>query len=110
MSESFNEISVDDLESLIQSGVRLIDVREPDEYASGHVPGARSVPLGEVPDRVADCIGDGGPTYLVCRAGGRSASACEHLASLGHQVVNVAGGTMAWIMSGREVVEGNSPT
>lgn len=110
MSESFSEISVDDLEPLLRAGARLIDVREPDEYAAGHVPGARLVPLGEVPARVADCVGEGGPTYLVCRSGARSASACEHLASLGHQVINVAGGTMAWIMSGREVVEGNSPT
>jgi len=110
MSESFSEISVDELEPLLQAGARLVDVREPDEYASGHVPGARLVPLGEVPERISDCVGDGGPTYLVCRSGARSAHACEHLASLGHTVINIAGGTMAWIMSGRDVVEGNSPT
>lgn len=110
MSESFGEISVDDLEPLLRAGARLIDVREADEYAAGHVPGARLVPLGDVPMRVSECIGDDGSTYLVCRSGARSASACEHLAALGHTVVNVAGGTMAWIMSGREVVEGNSPT
>lgn len=110
MSDPISEISVDELEPLLQAGVRLVDVREPHEYASGHVPGARSVPLGEVPLRVADCVGDGGTTYLVCHSGARSTSACEHLKSLGHVVVNVTGGTMAWIISGREVVEGNSPT
>jgi rhodanese-related sulfurtransferase len=110
MSQSFSEISVDELEPIMQSGARLIDVREPDEYAAGHVPGARLVPLGEVADRVADCVGDGGTTYVICRSGARSGAACEHLASLGHQVINIAGGTMAWIISGRDVVEGNSPT
>jgi rhodanese-related sulfurtransferase len=110
MSGSFDEISVDDLSQRLQAGARLIDVREPDEYVSGHVPGARHVPLGEVPGRVAECVEGGGTTYLICRSGGRSANACQILADLGHDVVNVSGGTMAWIMSGREVVEGNSPT
>lgn len=110
MSEALREISVDDLESLIAGGARVIDVREPDEYAAGHVPGARLVPLGEVPTRVAECVEGGGTTYLICRSGARSANACQHLAGLGHDVVNVAGGTMAWIMSGRSVVEGDSPT
>lgn len=110
MSEDPREISVDELEPLIAGGARVIDVREPDEYAAGHVPGARLVPLGEVPARVADCVDGGGTTYLICRSGARSANACQHLASLGHDVVNVTGGTMAWIMSGRSVVEGDSPT
>ncbi|MGA0878495.1 MAG: rhodanese-like domain-containing protein [Ilumatobacteraceae bacterium] len=110
MSEPFREITVDELESLVAGGARLVDVREPDEYAAGHVPGARLVPLGEVPARVADCVEGGGTTYLICRSGGRSATACQHLAGLGLDVVNVAGGTMAWIMSGRPVVEGDSPT
>lgn len=110
MSASFPEITVDELEPLLQAGARLIDVREPDEYGSGHVPGAHLVPLAEVPSRVEDCVDRAGTTYVICRSGGRSASACEHLAALGHSVVNVAGGTMAWIMSGRPIVEGNSPT
>lgn len=110
MSDALREISVDELESFVASGARVIDVREPDEYAAGHVPGARLVPLGDVPSRVAECVGDGGTTYFICRSGARSASACQHLANLGHDVVNVAGGTMAWIMSGRPVVEGDAPT
>lgn len=109
MSESFREITVDDLEALLQGGARLIDVREPDEYTSGHVPGARSIPLGEVAARVEECVQGGETTYFICRTGGRSGNACGLLAGLGHDVVNVAGGTMAWIMSGRPVVEGNSP-
>ena len=103
------EINVEDLESVLATGVRLVDVREPDEYSSGHVPGALSIPLGQVPDRIDECCSRGEITYLICRSGARSANAGEFLSDRGHDVVNVIGGTMAWIASGREVVEGESP-
>lgn len=103
------EITVDDLESLLATGVQLVDVREPDEYESGHVPGAISVPLGEVAERVDECVVAGQVTYMICRSGGRSANACALLADRGYEAVNVAGGTMAWMTSGRGVIEGNSP-
>lgn len=103
------EINVEDLESVLVTGVRLVDVREPDEYSSGHVPGALSIPLGQVPDRIDECCSRGEITYLICRSGARSANAGEFLSDRGHDVVNVIGGTMAWIASGREVVEGESP-
>lgn len=103
------EISIDDLESIVSSGGKLVDVREPDEYRSGHVPGAVSIPLGQVPDRIADCCTPGHTTYMICRSGARSGNACDFLSDRGHDVVNVVGGTLAWIMSGREIVEGDSP-
>jgi rhodanese-related sulfurtransferase len=61
-----------------------------------------------VPDNV-DAFRRGSPTYVVCKSGGRSMRACEFLAEQGLDVVNVAGGTMAWIASGRDVVEGDRP-
>src|SRR3712207_134218 len=100
---SVREIDVDELEKVVESGARLIDVREVDEYESGHVPGAVLVPLGTVPDRVDAFAGDG-PSYIICKSGGRSMRAAEFLAERGHEVVNVAGGTMAWVQSGRPVV------
>ena len=103
------EISVEDLSSVLAAGARLIDVREPDEYSSGHVPGAISIPLGQVPDRIDECCIPGQITYMICRSGARSGNACEFLADRGHDVVNVTGGTMAWMTSGRDVVEGDSP-
>jgi thioredoxin 1 len=103
------EISVENLESALAAGARLVDVREPDEYMSGHVPGALSVPLGQVPDRIDECCSPGETTYLICRSGARSSNAGEFLSDRGHDVVNVVGGTMAWIASGREVAEGDSP-
>ena len=42
-------------------------------------------------------------TYVICRSGGRSLRACEFVADRGVEVVNVAGGTLAWQLSGRTV-------
>ena len=103
------EIEIDQLEVALARGERLIDVREPGEYSEGHVPGALSIPLGQVPDRVDECVEAGRTTYVICRSGARSANACEFLSDRGHDVVNVIGGTMAWVASGRDTVEGNSP-
>lgn len=83
-------------------GVTVIDVREPDEYDAGHVPRAVPIPLGEVPERAAEVPG-GQTVYVVCAKGGRSARAAEHLASLGRDVINVAGGTEAWVAAGHPV-------
>lgn len=94
------EISVDDLHAL-GPDVRVVDVREDDEWAAGHVPHATHVPLGTVPDRV-DAF-DGDPTYVICRSGARSLQACEFLAERGRSVVNVAGGTMGWVTAGYDV-------
>lgn len=94
------EISIEDLDERLRAGARLVDVREPDEYAGGHVPGAISVPLGTVPDRIDAFEGDG-PTYVICQAGGRSMRACEYLAEHGVEAINIGGGTRAWEASGR---------
>jgi rhodanese-related sulfurtransferase len=101
------QISVDQLTAVLSDGEAVIvDVREPDEYVLGHVPGAVLVPLGTVQDRVEAFSGS--PTYVICRSGARSQRACEFLLTQGREVVNVAGGTMAWIDAGFEVETGNS--
>lgn len=99
------EIDIDTLADRLAGGSLLIDVREPAEYAAARVPGAVLIPLGEVPDRVEE-FRSGGPTYVICRSGGRSMKACEFLEAQGLDVVNVAGGTLAWIDSGRPYDEG----
>ena len=47
---SIREISAGELSTILERGGVVIDVREPDEYREGHVPGAKSVPLGQVPE------------------------------------------------------------
>ena len=102
---SIIEISVAELETALSAGARLIDVRETDEYQAGHVAGAVHVALGSVPDRVHAFQGDGA-TYVICKVGGRSLRACEFLAQHGVEVVNGAGGMVAWLAGGRPIVSG----
>jgi rhodanese-related sulfurtransferase len=100
------EIDVHELAERLRAGGRLIDVREPDEYERGHVPGAISVPLATVPDQL-DLFRGSSPTYIICQGGGRSRRACEFVEAHGIEAVNVEGGTGAWIASGRETVSGD---
>jgi rhodanese-related sulfurtransferase len=101
------EIDVSELEGLQRSGATIIDVRQPDEYDEAHVPGVTLIPLGDVPDRVAELPTDQ-TLYLICRSGARSQRAGEFLAGQGFDVVNVAGGTLAWIEAGLPVDVGGA--
>lgn len=102
------EITVDELEAALAGGARLIDVREADEFERFRVPGAVHVPLSAVPQQVEEFVGDG-PTYVICLGGGRSMRACEFVAEASEQhVVNVAGGSRAWVESGRPIETGLS--
>ena len=105
---SVSEVTIEELESALQSGARLIDVREPDEYEAGHVPGAILVPLGTVPDSL-DRFSSDATTYVICKSGARSYRACEFVIDHGLDAVNVEGGTLAWIISGRGTVAGDQP-
>lgn len=95
------EISVQELAAL-GTAVRVVDVREPDEWESGHIGHAVHVPLGTVPDNL-DAF-DGTPAYVVCLGGVRSLKACEVAAAHGDSVVNVTGGMRAWLEAGFDVV------
>lgn len=102
------EIDVAALAELRSQGAPLIDVREPDEYEDGHVPGAQLIPLTTVPDRI-DEVPAGGTLYVICAKGGRSLRAAEFYRSQGLEAVNVAGGTTAWIEAGQPVNTGMEP-
>ena len=102
------EIDVDELARRRADGALVIDVRQPDEYDEGHVPGARLIPLGEVGQRLDEVPVDG-EVLVICRSGGRSLKAAEVMATAGRQPVNVAGGTLAWIDAGHPVAHGSEP-
>ena len=104
------EIDVADLARLRAGGeVTLIDVREPDEYEGAHVPGARHIQLGTVPERIHEVPLDGGPVYVICARGGRSMTAATYYRAQGIEAVNVAGGTLAWIDAGQPTNAGMKP-
>ena len=102
------QIDVTDLAKAHASGATVLDVRNPDEYEAGHVPGAVLIPLPELVARV-DEVPTGEPLYVICAVGGRSQRACEHLVGTGRDVANIAGGTKAWIEAGFDVTGGSQP-
>jgi rhodanese-related sulfurtransferase len=93
------EVSVQDL----PADAVILDVREDDEWAAGHVEGATHVPLGEVPQRLGE-LPDADPLYIICRSGNRSGRAVAWLGQQGVESVNVAGGMRAWAAAGRPMV------
>jgi rhodanese-related sulfurtransferase len=89
--------------------VELIDVRTPVEFREVHVSFARNVPLDQL-DAARVAAGrssTAGPLYVICQSGGRGKMACETIRAAGYaNVVNVEGGTQAWVQAALPVVRG----
>lgn len=75
-----------------QQGARIVDVREADEFARGHIPGAVNVPLSTL-ESIVDALPDQSETlYVYCLSGARSSRACAALKSMGYtDVANIGG-------------------
>lgn len=72
---------------LVAAGVRVVDVRTPEEYAEGHVPGALNIPFDELALRHGEIGPPATPVLLYCRSGRRSAIAADTLAAQGFSAV-----------------------
>lgn len=83
----------------------VLDVREADEFARGHVPNARGIPLGQVASRLGEIEKfKDKPVIVLCQHGNRSASACGTLRKNGFgKVFNLSGGLNAWEQAGQPV-------
>lgn len=87
--------------------IDLIDVRTPMEYQEVHVTFARNVPLDQIDPQALMKNRDGKPLYVICRSGSRGLKACEKIQAAGYtNVVNVEGGTLAWVDCNLPVVRG----
>lgn len=81
----------------------VVDVRSPDEFSGGHVPGAKLMPLERIHEMSGE-LAKAEPIYLICRSGMRSQMAAKILAGHGFDhLINVDGGTVAWIHAGYPV-------
>jgi hydroxyacylglutathione hydrolase len=101
------QITVDQLRDLIatKADFRILDVRRPPEYTGGHVPGAIAEPLSNLKERVSVlALEPSKLTAVICASGYRSSAATSILQQHGFaQLVNVTGGTNAWINAGYAV-------
>jgi rhodanese-related sulfurtransferase len=91
----------------IPSAALVLDVREDDEWAAGHIDGAHHVPMGRVPQQLQfdpGPIQPDVPLVVVCKVGGRSAQVTAWLNRQGYDAVNLAGGMLAWEGAGRPMV------
>ncbi len=95
-------VELEDFAKAVQSGqCHVIDVREPHEYAAGHVPGAVNKPLSRFDPT---SLPTGMPVVLICQAGGRSRTALGKVRATGRQdVKHYAGGTGGWRMAGGDL-------
>ena len=100
---SIPEVTPVEAAGRVESGAVLVDVREDDEWAAGHAPGARHMPLSRLQHEYQSLTPDL-TIIAVCRMGGRSAKATAALRGAGYDVVNLAGGMQAWAAAGQPVV------
>ena len=93
--------------SQVGNDAYLLDVREPDEWAAGHAPGAHHLPMMEVPARMAEIPMDG-DVVVVCRSGGRSGQVVSYLLGQGwDNVRNLDGGMQSWAAADRGLISEN---
>ena len=101
------EITSVELKQRLDRGdkLKLVDVREPNEYQINRIPGTVLIPLGEVPRRYAELDKDA-EIVVHCKIGARSAKAADFLRSVGFaRVLNLKGGILDWI----DKVDPNQP-
>lgn len=107
------EVSIKDAPDVARSADVIIDVREADEYAAGHLAGAINIPRGLLEFKLS-----GTPALerrdmsvlLYCKSSGRSALAATTMQAMGYlNVVSMAGGYDAWVARGEPVVKADQP-
>ena len=94
------------------TAAQVLDVREPDEFAAGHLPGAVNVPRGMLEFCIGELQPDGDAAILLyCKTSGRAALATQSLHSLGYtQLRSVAGGFDQWQADGLSVEKPQLPS
>ncbi len=85
----------------------VVDVREPEEYRSGHIAGAKLIPLGDLNRKMKD-LPKSKEFVCVCASGSRSHSATRMLADAGYNVYNMKGGMLSWRRAGFPVKKGDA--
>lgn len=88
-----------------REGALLIDVREPEEWQSGHAPNAQHLPLGQLTQQLSS-LPRGREILFICRSGNRSGRATAYARAAGLIATNISGGMHAWVAAGLPVQRG----
>lgn len=94
MSES-REVGREEARAMIEEGAQLVDVRGPHEWGVGRIPGARHLPLEQLPELVGE-LDRSRPVVAYCRGGSRSSMAAEALSGAGFEASKLSGGIVGW--------------
>ena len=105
-SSTYTDLDVDEFAQMLldrQDGVLLLDVRTPEEFAEGHIPGALNVNWfdEDFMEQLEPVLRKDIPVLIYCRGGNRSARAAALIQSSGYPAYNLLGGYQAWTASGR---------
>lgn len=92
----YETIDLDQIEAKVEQGYVVMDVREIDEYESGHIVSAINKPLSELKNADFNELNDDEDYVVVCQSGNRSKEASEILVSEGYEVLNVSEGMSTW--------------
>ncbi|EMO0276873.1 sulfurtransferase [Pseudomonas aeruginosa] len=111
--QHIDEVSPEAAETLMREADAVIDVREPDEYQSGHIPGAINIPRGLLEFRLSnspELAARDLNVILYCKTSGRAALAARSLADMGYlQVRSIEGGYDAWHEAGKPIARPTLP-
>jgi phage shock protein E len=91
-----NRVSAADAHQLVAEGARLLDVRSPGEFASGHLDGALNIPVDTLDRRLGEVGEKDVPVVVYCRSGARSAQAARVLRAAGFEKVSDLGAMSRW--------------
>jgi len=97
-----SKIKAERAAELVRGGATLLDVRENDEWKSGHAPGAVHVSLGDI-HKAPRRLRQGRPVVVMCASGMRSRTAAKYLRGLGWDAASLTGGIVAWQRAGGEI-------
>lgn len=90
------DVSGDQAREMVASGATLVDVRTPEEFASGHIEGAMNIPVQHLERRLGDLPNKQATIVVYCRSGSRSARAEKILRAAGYEHIHNLGAMSRW--------------
>ena len=92
----YDTIELDEVLTYEENGYTIVDVREIDEFESGHIPTAINVPLSSLQENNFHDLDENGKYIIICRSGSRSQTASSILIDNNYHAVNVSEGMLTW--------------